>query len=54
MKINNNYSNDFYKINFKAMKKTQFSGVDFAFIEKYKAPIEKFKMNIDLQNWAKQ
>lgn len=34
------------------MKKSQFNGVDFAVVEKYKAPIEKFNYNGDLQAWA--
>ena len=42
----NNYTN------FCAMKKSQFNGVDFAVVEKYKAPIEKFNYNTDLQGWA--
>ena len=40
-------------VSFGAMKKSQFSGLDLYAIEKYKAPIEKFKNNEDLQNWAK-
>lgn len=40
-------------VSFGAMKKVQFDGVDFAVIEKFKAPIEKFNTNQDLQNWAK-
>ena len=34
------------------MKKKQFEGVDFAVVEKFKPPIEKFNSNDDLQNWA--
>ena len=41
-------------IAFGAMKKSQFSGIDLVCIEKFKAPIEKFNKNEDLQNWAKQ
>lgn len=41
-------------ISFGAMKKSQFSGIDLYCIEKFKAPIEKFNKNEDLQNWAKQ
>ena len=39
-------------VSFQAMKKPQFDGIDFAVVEKYKAPIEKFNSNQDLQNWA--
>ena len=39
-------------LSFGAMKKKQFEGVDFAVVEKFKAPIEKFNSNDDLQNWA--
>ena len=39
---------------FSAMKKSQFDGVDFAAVEKYKAPIEKFNTNDDLQEWAEE
>ena len=41
-------------VTFGAMKKSQFSGIDLVCIEKFKAPIEKFNKNEDLQNWAKQ
>lgn len=41
-------------VSFGAMKKSQFEGIDFAVIEKFKAPIEKFKTNEDLQNWCAQ
>ena len=39
--------------NFTAMKKSQFSGLDFFIVEKFKAPIEKFNTNKDFQTWAK-
>ena len=39
-------------VSFGAMKKKQFEGVDFAVVEKFKPPIEKFNSNDDLQNWA--
>lgn len=39
-------------INFCAMKKSQFNGIDSIIVEKYKAPIEKFNSNKDLQDWA--
>jgi len=35
------------------LKKTDFDGIDFGVIEKYKAPIEKFKSKDDFQNWCK-
>ena len=38
--------------NFTAMKKSQFNGVDYAVVEKFKPPIEKFDTNDDLQGWA--
>ena len=36
------------------MKKKEFEGIDLAVVQKFKAPIEKFNSNIDLQNWAKE
>lgn len=39
-------------VSFGAMKKKEFEGIDFAVVEKFKAPIEKFNSNDDLQNWA--
>jgi len=44
------YANN--NLSFCAMKKKEFSGTDFAVVEKFKAPIEKFNSNSDLQNWA--
>ena len=38
--------------NFTAMKPNQFHGVDYAVVRKFKAPVEKFNDNRDLQNWA--
>lgn len=35
------------------LKKTDFDGIDFGVIEKYKAPMEKFKSKDDFQNWCK-
>ncbi len=40
------------QITFGTMKKRDFEGVDFAVVEKFKAPIQKFKTNDDLQKWA--
>ena len=40
-------------VSFGAMKKKAFSGIDFAVVEKFKAPIEKFNNHEDFQNWAK-
>lgn len=40
-------------ISFGAMKKKEFKGTDLAVVEMFKAPIEKFNSNQDLQNWAK-
>ena len=39
-------------VSFGAMKKHKFEGIDLAVVEKFKAPIEKFNSNADLQNWA--
>ena len=41
------------RISFGALKKSQFDGLDLAVVEKFKAPIEKFNSNDDLQDWAK-
>ena len=41
-------------ISFGAMKKPQFSGFDLLVVNKFKAPIEKFNTNDDLQNWCKE
>lgn len=39
-------------ISFRAMKKSQFAGINHAIVEKFKAPIEKFNTQSDFQNWA--
>ena len=39
-------------VSFCAMKKSQFSGVDFAVVEKFKAPIEKFDSMSDFIDWT--
>ncbi len=39
-------------VSFTAMKKSQFSGIDLATINKFQAPIEKFNSNRDLQIWC--
>lgn len=39
-------------VSFGAMKKAQFKGADRICVEKFKAPIEKFNTNEDLQKWA--
>lgn len=36
------------------VKKTDFDGLDFAVVEKYKAPLEKFKTKEDLQKWCEK
>ena len=46
------YQNKNSTISFKAMKKADFRGIDFAVVEKFKAPIERFNALIDFQNWA--
>ncbi|MBQ7450293.1 hypothetical protein IJS77_02655 [bacterium] len=40
-------------VSFGALKKAQFSGIDLLVVNKFKAPIEKFNSNVDLQNWCK-
>ncbi len=37
---------------FGAMKKSQFKGLDLLCVNTFKAPIEKFNSNLDLQKWA--
>lgn len=39
-------------VTFGAIKKKEFEGIDIAVVEKFKAPIEKFNTNADLQKWA--
>lgn len=39
-------------VSFGTMKKKEFEGIDLAVVQKFKAPIEKFDLNVDLQNWA--
>jgi len=39
-------------VSFGAMKKNEFSGVDLLVVEKFNAPIEKFKSNDDFSVWA--
>ncbi len=41
-----------YYLNFGAMKKSQFTGLDLFVVNKFKAPISKFNSDEDLQNWA--
>lgn len=52
---NGSLRNNFYApkyLSFGAMKKSQFDGIDYAAVEKYKAPIEKFNSNQHFQAWA--
>lgn len=49
---NNNYNN--FSLNFEAMKKSQFDGVDLLVVEKFKAPIEKFNNKSDFYKWIEQ
>ena len=42
-----------YTPTFGAMKKSQFKGLDLVCVNTFKAPIEKFNSNADLQSWAK-
>ena len=53
MRITFTPQQNYNKPNFQAMKKSQFSGLDFFIVEKFKAPIEKFNTNRDFQTWAK-
>jgi len=39
---------------FEALKKSKFQEMDLACVEKFKAPIEKFNSNDDLQDWSKE
>lgn len=39
-------------VSFGALKKREFNNFDFYCVEKFKAPIEKFNSNQDLQTWA--
>ena len=48
MRISNIDSN----LSFQAMKPNQFSGIDYAVVRKFKAPVEKFNSNNDFQVWA--
>ena len=41
-------------VSFSAMKKAEFSGIDLFVVNKFKAPVEKFNSNEDLQNWCKE
>ena len=40
-------------VSFGALKKTNFSSFDLFAVNKFKAPIEKFNSNEDLQNWCR-
>lgn len=51
MNIHDNYPVN-NNVSFTAMKKSQFSGIDFSVVEKLKAPIERFNTIEDFQNWA--
>ncbi|MBQ7450877.1 hypothetical protein IJS77_05605, partial [bacterium] len=65
-KVNQNYNKNGVKkhnclsplrcdtVSFGALKKTQFQGIDLLVVNKFKAPIEKFNTNEDLQNWCKK
>ena len=37
--------------NFSSMKKSEFDGLDFFIVERFKAPIEKFNSHNDFQDW---
>ena len=39
-------------LSFTALKKSAFNGIDFAVVEKFKAPIEKFNSTDDFNTWA--
>ena len=39
-------------VTFKAMKPSMFTGIDYACVRRFKAPVEKFNTIFDLQNWA--
>ena len=44
----------FDTVSFSSLKKSQFSGIDLMIINKYKAPIEKFKTKEDFYNWCRK
>lgn len=52
MLINNSNNSSTILTSFQAMKPNQFRGLDYATVRKFKAPVEKFNSNSDLQNWA--
>ena len=41
-------------VSFGALKKNEFSGIDFLVVEKFKAPIEKFNSKEDFDLWAEE
>ena len=43
-----------YNPAFEAMKPSQFTGVDYAVVRKFKAPVEKFNVHSDFYAWAKE
>ena len=46
----NDFSNN---LTFQAMKPSQFSGIDYAIVRKFKAPVEKFNSTVDFQTWSR-
>lgn len=46
------YTHAKYIPSFSAMKKSEFDGLDFFIVERFKAPIEKFNSHNDFQDWA--
>jgi len=54
MNVSGHNNNNSQTVSFGAMKKSQFSGIDFAVVEKFKAPIETFNSVSDFEKWAKE
>lgn len=50
--VRNVLETDTFTPSFKALKKSMFSNFDFAVVEKFKSPIEKFKTFDDFRNWT--
>lgn len=53
-KQNHNNGCDVFCPSFTALKKSIFKDIDFAVVEKFKAPIEKFRSIEDFQSWAEE
>ncbi len=54
MCVQNNSAYKYPCPSFKAMKASQFKGLDYTCMRKFKAPIEKFNRMNDFENWARK